>query len=273
MPGGLGPQLDQSARTRHPPHQLEHHLAAARRPALEVVRHRRRRSLPRPLAGFHLPADAHDRGQPVAIFVSQQPPDRRSGRCVRGGLHVAVLAADDCAGASVAETVLEEECHRQNAPDGGNREQAFAYQTFVLDFLLLAGLAAPCAGRGVFACLLAAHRSDDRLPRVHDQRGRTVAHDRRRRRWPGGQPRDRTGVLGARIADRHRRGVVRPIGPRGQGRRARWQDRHLVRRRRRAAPGTAQAAWPQRVPAAAAVFRIGLLPDGLVLQHSRRSAR
>ena len=39
-------------------------------------------------------------------------------------------------------TVLEEECHRQNAPDGGNREQAFAYQTFVLDFLLLAGLAA-----------------------------------------------------------------------------------------------------------------------------------
>ena len=31
---------------------------------------------------------------------------------------------------------------RQNAPDGGNREQAFAYQTFVLDFLLLAGLAA-----------------------------------------------------------------------------------------------------------------------------------
>ena len=42
--------------------------------------------------------------------------------------------------------VLEEECHKQNAPDGGNREQAFAYQTFVLDFLLIAGLAA--RGRG-----------------------------------------------------------------------------------------------------------------------------
>lgn len=42
--------------------------------------------------------------------------------------------------------VLEEECHRQNAPDGGNREQAFAYQTFVLDFLLLAGLAARARG-------------------------------------------------------------------------------------------------------------------------------
>jgi hypothetical protein len=42
--------------------------------------------------------------------------------------------------------ILEEECVRQNAPDGGNREQAFAYQTFVLDFLLLAGLAARARG-------------------------------------------------------------------------------------------------------------------------------
>lgn len=42
--------------------------------------------------------------------------------------------------------VLEDECLRQNAPDGGNREQAFAYQTFVLDFLLLAGLAARARG-------------------------------------------------------------------------------------------------------------------------------
>ena len=42
--------------------------------------------------------------------------------------------------------ILEEECHRQNAPDGGNREQAFAYQTFVLDFLLIAGLAARARG-------------------------------------------------------------------------------------------------------------------------------
>jgi len=42
--------------------------------------------------------------------------------------------------------ILEEECLKQNAPDGGNREQAFGYQTFVLDFLLIAGLAA--RGRG-----------------------------------------------------------------------------------------------------------------------------
>jgi hypothetical protein len=42
--------------------------------------------------------------------------------------------------------ILEEECHKQNASDGGNREQAFQYQTFVLDFLLLAGLAARAHG-------------------------------------------------------------------------------------------------------------------------------
>jgi hypothetical protein len=42
--------------------------------------------------------------------------------------------------------ILEEECHRQNAPDGGNREQAFAYQTFVIDFLLISGLAARARG-------------------------------------------------------------------------------------------------------------------------------
>ena len=42
--------------------------------------------------------------------------------------------------------VLEEECLRQNAPDGGNREQAFGYQTIVLDYLLLAGLAARARG-------------------------------------------------------------------------------------------------------------------------------
>ena len=42
--------------------------------------------------------------------------------------------------------ILEEECLRQNCADGGNREQAFAYQTFVLDFLLLSGLAARARG-------------------------------------------------------------------------------------------------------------------------------
>jgi hypothetical protein len=44
------------------------------------------------------------------------------------------------------QQILEEECLKQNAPDGGNREQAFSYQTFVIDFLLIAGLAA--RGRG-----------------------------------------------------------------------------------------------------------------------------
>lgn len=41
--------------------------------------------------------------------------------------------------------ILAQEALVQNAPDGGNREQAFAYQQFVLDFLLLAGLAARAA--------------------------------------------------------------------------------------------------------------------------------
>lgn len=41
-----------------------------------------------------------------------------------------------------ARGVLEREALLQNAPDGGNREQAFAYQQFVLNFLVVAGLAA-----------------------------------------------------------------------------------------------------------------------------------
>lgn len=38
-------------------------------------------------------------------------------------------------------SILVEEALKQNAPDGGNREQAISYQQFVLDFLLIAGLA------------------------------------------------------------------------------------------------------------------------------------
>lgn len=41
--------------------------------------------------------------------------------------------------------ILAQEAIVQNAEDGGNKEQAFAYQQFVLDFLLLAGLAARAA--------------------------------------------------------------------------------------------------------------------------------
>lgn len=43
--------------------------------------------------------------------------------------------------------ILLEEALRQNAPDGGNREQAISYQQFVFDFLLLAGLAARATRR------------------------------------------------------------------------------------------------------------------------------
>ena len=40
-----------------------------------------------------------------------------------------------------AFNLLENEALQQNAPDGTNREQAIAYQQFVLDFLIMAGLA------------------------------------------------------------------------------------------------------------------------------------
>ena len=42
----------------------------------------------------HLPARAHDRRQPVALLLGQQPPDRRGGRRVRGRVHLAAVAAD-----------------------------------------------------------------------------------------------------------------------------------------------------------------------------------
>ncbi len=45
-----------------------------------------------------------------------------------------------------ARAILEEEALQQNAPDGVNREQAVSYQQFVLDFLVLAGLAGRANG-------------------------------------------------------------------------------------------------------------------------------
>ncbi|MFL6577255.1 MAG: alginate lyase family protein [Povalibacter sp.] len=46
-----------------------------------------------------------------------------------------------------AKQILTDEAFTQNAADGGNREQATSYQQFVLDFLLIAGLAARAAER------------------------------------------------------------------------------------------------------------------------------
>jgi len=48
---------------------------------------------------------------------------------------------------SRCKRILATEALVQNAPDGGNREQAFAYQQFVLDFLLLGALAARAANQ------------------------------------------------------------------------------------------------------------------------------
>lgn len=46
----------------------------------------------------------------------------------------------------VARTVLEQECARQTYADGVNKEQASAYQQFVLEFFLVTGFAARAAG-------------------------------------------------------------------------------------------------------------------------------
>lgn len=45
------------------------------------------------------------------------------------------------------KAILEEEVLKQNGTDGVNREQAFSYQQFVLDFALLAGFAARAANQ------------------------------------------------------------------------------------------------------------------------------
>ena len=88
---------------------------------------------------------AHDRRQPVAFSSAN---NHLIGEAA--GVYVAAstwpLWPQMREWGERCRTILEEECHRQNAPDGGNREQAFGYQTFVLDFLLLAGLAARARG-------------------------------------------------------------------------------------------------------------------------------
>ena len=49
--------------------------------------------------------------------------------------------------AKLAQRTLEREALLQNAPDGVNREQAVSYQQFVLDFLLIPGMAGRANGR------------------------------------------------------------------------------------------------------------------------------
>jgi len=48
---------------------------------------------------------------------------------------------------TIAYTILENEAVNQNAEDGVNREQAISYQQFVLDFLILSGIAAKKTGK------------------------------------------------------------------------------------------------------------------------------
>ena len=121
---------------------------------------------------------------------------------------------------------------RQNAADGGNREQAFGYQTFVLDFLLIAGLAARARGEDfsplywrrleVMIDFLASMTDvAGTLPMIGDADEGYVV---RLAAEPGFSPHDSLIATGAVLFDRP--------GPRRQGRRDRQQDRHLVRRGR-----------------------------------------
>lgn len=71
------------------------------------------------------------------------------------GLFIAALTWPHWPGArawlATAKAILEKEALLQNAPDGVNREQAVAYQQFVLDFLLLSLLAGKVNGQAFSA--------------------------------------------------------------------------------------------------------------------------
>ena len=103
--------------------------------------------LPRPLAGLDLPARAVHPRLVLAAFVGQQPPDRRG----RGPVHRRRSPGRTGRAAQgwreTAKAILEREALAQNAPDGVNREQAVAYQQFVLDFQLLCLLAGKANGQ------------------------------------------------------------------------------------------------------------------------------
>lgn len=63
------------------------------------------------------------------------------------------LAQADARAAASAR-ILEEEILAQHFADGGNREQAFGYQLFVMQFLLVAAYTAKCTGRSFSATYL-----------------------------------------------------------------------------------------------------------------------
>ena len=158
--------------------------------------------------------------------------------------------------------ILEEECHRQNAPDGGNREQAFGYQTFVLDFLLIAGLAARARGEDfspvywrrleVMIDFLASMTSvAGALPMIGDGDDGYVV-----------QPRARAGILAAWLADRHRRGAVRAPDLAAKAGAIDGKTVTLLGIGATRTLARLQGARPRRLPAAHAVLRVRLLPAG-----------
>ncbi|MEP6915200.1 MAG: alginate lyase family protein [Acidobacteriota bacterium] len=77
-------------------------------------------------------ANNHRIGEAAGVFIATS--------CLPGLTGAAVLR-------QTARNILCDEILAQHHPDGGNREQAFAYQLFVLQFLLLAGFVADRTGQ------------------------------------------------------------------------------------------------------------------------------
>ncbi len=269
MPGGPRAQLGQPAGTRHPPDQLEPHVAA--------------------LGGFRSRLFATREGEEFrdrwlrSIYQQARMVATNLSRFSSANNHLIGEAAGVYVAASTwplwpqmgewgerCRKVLEDECLRQNAPDGGNREQAFAYQTFVLDFLLLAGLAARARGEDFSPVYwrrielmvdFLASMTDvaGRMPMVGDADDGLVVK-------LAAEP----GFLRSWLADRHGRGAVQPRGSRRQGGLARRQDRDAAGRRGRAPARAAQGPRPASLPSdGSSIPRVRLLSTGRGLRHAR----
>lgn len=80
-----------------------------------------------------------------ALFIRQQSFDRRNSGTVHRRNDLAVWP-QAVHWRTQARRELVREALEQNTPDGVNLEQAISYQQFVLDFLLLAGVAGRVSG-------------------------------------------------------------------------------------------------------------------------------
>ena len=117
-------QLVERAGGGHPPDQLGDRVAADRRPAVAAVRQPAGQGAAYRLAQFGVaPRRVHPR-PPLGALVGQQPPDRRTGRAVRGGRHLALLGG----GQAVAAQRPGRPRARDRHPEQRGRRQPGAVQ-------------------------------------------------------------------------------------------------------------------------------------------------